>query len=264
VTIRESSVQIYRSAANAPEGAGRSTQASSVYEQMREDIVACRILPDEKMQMEALRAKYGVGLSPIREALNRLFTEGLVTQVDQKGFRAAPMSLAELEDVTLARRWIGMSALKASMEHGGADWEERILLAHHRWERGLKESSAEGHHSNKIHRLHSDFHLALLSACGSDWMLGFWVKAFDFAQRYQVMSIRSGFPSRRDPVKEHRDLMEAVLAHDLERSLALHDRHLEITASLVREIAASGSGLWTAMEGTDTRSSTAMNKISGE
>lgn len=221
--------------------AARSTHASSVYDQMREDIVACRILPGEKMQMERLRTTYGVGISPIREALNRLCSEGLVTQVDQKGFRAAQVSLPELEDVTKARRWIGAAALKASMENGDAEWEERVLLALHRWERGLKTGGVDFPHLIQMHRQHSAFHRALLSACGSEWMLGFWDTAFDFAQRYQVMSLRAGGCSTRDPVTEHRALMEATLERDFERALSLHDSHLELTLDLVREVTAQGN-----------------------
>lgn len=261
----EGSVLFNRNSAAGNGVVARSTQASSVFDQMREDIVACRIMPGEKMQMEALRTSYGVGLSPIREALNRLITEGLVTQEDQKGFRAAPVSLAELEDVTLARRWIGASALKASIENGDAAWEESVLLALHRWERGIRSSSPDDPRAISLHhRLHSDFHRALLGACGSEWMLGVWDTAFDFVQRYQVMSLRSGAPRGRDPIKEHRALMEATLERDLERALALHDNHLELTLILVREIAASGDAPWSNPAATDKPFAPKKKALTGE
>jgi len=223
------------------EGA-RQTHASALYDQLRTDIVSCRILPGEKLQMERLKLSYGVGASPIREALNRLVSEGLVTQIDQRGFRAAPVEPAELEDVTRARCWIGAAAFAESIRSGDTEWEERILLSFHRWERELKNSSGNAaEFTPRIHKLHGDFHRALLSACGSSWMLNFWDAAFDFSQRYQVISLRQGIKSERNPAIEHRGLMEAALDRDLERALDLHEKHLRLTAELVHRITKSAA-----------------------
>jgi len=76
------------------------TLASTVFEQLRRDIVSVQLAPGEKLRIEALRERYGVGGSPVREALNRLSAEGLVWQQDQKGFRVAPVSERELEELT--------------------------------------------------------------------------------------------------------------------------------------------------------------------
>jgi len=65
------------------------TLASSVYDRLRGDILSGSLPPGEKLRTEALRSRYEVGNSPIREALNRLSADGLVTREDQKGFRVA-------------------------------------------------------------------------------------------------------------------------------------------------------------------------------
>jgi DNA-binding GntR family transcriptional regulator len=214
----------------------KSTQASAVYERLRADIVSCVIMPGQKLQMEMLRERYSAGASPVREALNRLVTEGLVTQVDQKGFTAAPVSVDQVLDLTLARCWIGEQALRASLRQGDAEWEERVILAFHRWERALSASGGSRDEAfGKVQALHADFHRALLSACGSQWALNFWDVLFDSAQRYQVMSLRRSVERRSDPVAEHREIMEAALARDESKAVELHDQHMRLTAKIVME-----------------------------
>ena len=108
------------------------TLASSVYDRLRGDILTGILAPDEKLRTEALRVRYGVGNSPLREALNRLSVDGLVTRVDQKGFRVASASHAELEELVRTRCWLEEIALRESIAHGDAAWEERLLIAYHR------------------------------------------------------------------------------------------------------------------------------------
>ena len=82
------------------------TLASSVYDRLRGDILSGSLPPGEKLRTEALRARYEVGNSPIREALNRLSADGLVTREDQKGFRVAAASRADLEELVKTRCWL--------------------------------------------------------------------------------------------------------------------------------------------------------------
>jgi len=64
------------------------------------------VLPGEKLRIEVLRTRYDVGGTPLREAMNRLSTEGLVTQSEQRGFRVTPVSADELLELTRTRCWI--------------------------------------------------------------------------------------------------------------------------------------------------------------
>ncbi len=49
--------------------------------------------------MSLLTARYALGVGPLREALSQLVAERLVTVVNQKGYRVASMSEAELLDI---------------------------------------------------------------------------------------------------------------------------------------------------------------------
>src|SRR5204863_5384813 len=66
---------------------------------LRRDIVRGVFQPAERLKVEALVKFYGVGHSPIREAIILLSSSGLVVHEHQKGYRVAPVSLEDYDDV---------------------------------------------------------------------------------------------------------------------------------------------------------------------
>ena len=87
--------------------------------------------PGEKLKIDTLQRDHGLSSSPLREALNRLVTEGLVHTDERRGFWAAPVSVADLRDVTRLRLMLDCEALEESMRHGDHAWEARIVSALH-------------------------------------------------------------------------------------------------------------------------------------
>ena len=98
------------------------TLAEKAYEGLRHDIVTGALKPGQPLRMAQLSARYDMGFSPLREALNRLQAERLVTSVALKGFTVAPLSMAEMWDATNTRILIEGRALRLSIEAGGDEW----------------------------------------------------------------------------------------------------------------------------------------------
>ena len=66
------------------------TQSAQVWTRIRSDILVGDLLPGSRLRMEELRDRYGIGFSPLREALMRLEAEGLVLLRQNKGFQVLP------------------------------------------------------------------------------------------------------------------------------------------------------------------------------
>ena len=94
---------MHESNANLPRRFTSRTLGESIYERLRNDIIAGRLEPTAKLRIEELRETYETSASPLREALNRLAGEGFVTAEGQRGFYVAPISLKELDDITRLR-----------------------------------------------------------------------------------------------------------------------------------------------------------------
>jgi DNA-binding GntR family transcriptional regulator len=200
---------------------------------LRSDIIACRLMPNERLRVETLRERYGMGTSPIREALMRLEAEGLVELEQNKGFRVSEVSQENLLDLMRTRIEIETIALRWSLEKGGVDWEASLLSAFHRLSRQIKIDSANPDAiSEAWSKEHANFHSALVSACGSPTLLSIRSRLFEQADRYVALSIMSSSPLR-DDVTEHKQLMRAALNRELDKTLELNRMHINRTLDKV-------------------------------
>jgi DNA-binding GntR family transcriptional regulator len=211
------------------------TLASSVYERIREDILIGRLQPGEKLRIDTLRQRYTVGGSPIREALNRLSSEGLVLQHDQRGFGVLPASIEDLVELTRTRCQINEIMLRESLSHGDSKWEENVVLAHHRLSRTaryLKELPETPNPEWEKH--HSLFHSSLVAACGSRWLINFSEFLFDLGDRYRHL-VASFNRADRDSEAEHRMIFDAVIDRDVTAATHLLNVHITATCEQVRK-----------------------------
>ncbi len=224
-----------RKKSDACSAAPGETLASATYARLRRDIIQGEFPPGSKLRMRQLCDRYGIGFSPVREALNRLLRDGLVRQIDLRGFVAASLSGAELDELTKTRCWLNELALRQSIANGDAVWEEQVVLTHHRLSRTPLWIAAEDQAERSINPAweiaHRAFHTSLIGACGSSWLLGFCEQLFDVADRYRNLSQSPGLRRERQG-DEHRPIMEATIARDAERAVRLLNEHLRRTAEL--------------------------------
>ena len=197
---------------------------------LRQQILNGEVPPGEKLRVEALQREHAFSSSPIREALNRLVAEGLVTADDHRGFRAALMTSADLEDITRFRLIVEPAALSQSIANGTDEWEARVVAAFHRLER-IRQRIELGEipFNAEWTQRHKDFHTALISAARSPRLLSACSNYFDVSERYRRFEAMNRTQSR-DTTGEHRRLMETALARQAEMSVALLREHISLTA----------------------------------
>lgn len=209
------------------------TLTASALNRIRSDIIACRLLPNERLRLEALRERYGMGVSPLREALMRLEAEGLVQLEQNKGFRVSEVSRENLLDLMQTRIEIESIALRWSLEKGGVEWEANLLGAFHRLSRQTKIDPSNPETINEAwSREHAAFHAGLVSACDSRTLISIRGRLFEQAERYVSLSIMSNAPFR-DDVGEHKQLMRAALSRDVDKTVELNRLHISRTTDKV-------------------------------
>lgn len=209
------------------------TLATAIHARLRRDILRGVFRPGEKLRIERLCARYAIGATPLREALNRLLAEDLVAREEQRGFRVAPVSLADLAELTKTLCWITELGLRESIRHGDAAWEEAIVLAAHRLSR-LPREGAEGYSSfnPEWEERHRHFHGALIAACGSRWLIDFHGMLLDRNTRYRYLAFADA-AEPRDAAREHRAIERATLARDAEGAVTAALAHIRATADTV-------------------------------
>ncbi|HUB48288.1 MAG TPA: GntR family transcriptional regulator [Acetobacteraceae bacterium] len=215
------------------DGSGHGTLANSIHLRLRDDVLRGVFRPGEKLPIEALCARYGIGATPLREALNRLSAEELVIRSDQRGFRVAPISLGDLEELTRTLCWISEIGLREAIRNGDTAWEEQVVVAAHRLSR-VEREGAEGYSSfnPEWETLHRTYHLTLIGACGSRWLVDFYAMLMDRHTRYRYLAFADASVTR-DAEAEHRAITGFVLARDADRAIAAAEAHIRLTAQTV-------------------------------
>jgi DNA-binding GntR family transcriptional regulator len=218
----------------------RSSQAERAYERLRSEILHGDLMPGERLRANDLQDRFQLGLTPIREALMRLSTEGLVAAETHRGSRVTQTSLAEFADLMATRREIERLCLTKAIAHGDAGWEAEIVAAMHMLSRTPLPASQEDREAAALwESRHRRFHLALVAACGSDWLLRFWTTLADHSERYRKIRLlhhREAQAEVRDVASEHAAIMEAVIARDVGSACDLLDAHLRATQSSVARL----------------------------
>jgi GntR family carbon starvation induced transcriptional regulator len=208
------------------------TLASETYARLRREIIDTTLPSGARLRLRELCETYGVGLSPMREALSKLAAEGLVLQADQRGFTVAPLELGALEELTHARCWVNEIGVRQSIAKATGAWEEQLLLSHHRMSQLRRVSTSNPNIRMPEWALrHADFHRVLVSGCGSRWLVDFCDRLFDAAERYRYVARQAG-KSRRGVDDEHKAILEAALAHDSDLCVKRLNDHFWKTAEL--------------------------------
>jgi len=207
------------------------TLAEQAVELMQRDILAGSLLPGARLAVHDLAKRYGIGVTPLREALARLAGLGLVTANTQRGFRVAAVSRADLADITRARQAVEAAALRLSLLEGDAEWEAGIVAALHLLRRQASDAGP-GAATPALDAAHKRFHVALVAGCGSPRLLRAQSALYDEAYRYRRVMMRR-FETWEDFLRSHATLAELALAGDHVAAQAALMAHLESTLTYV-------------------------------
>lgn len=219
--------------------ARKQTKATKVLENIRHDIVSGCFLPGEKLQMDVLKERYGVGYSPLREALSRLVTNGLVQTEEQCGFCVAPLSLEELYDLYKIRIHIETLALELSMQHGDDHWEADVVACWHRYAKYLNPKMNEKFDPTEWDTLQKEFSTTLVKACQSPWLLKIRDILYDHASRYRFICMGSHYKNKKlllEFMKENENLVSAVLARDKIKAIKISQVSWETSVKIIAKV----------------------------
>lgn len=210
------------------------TIADQTYQHIRRDIISGALAPGTKLAMEMLSRRYKVGLSPLREALVKLTGDALAVAEGQRGFWVSQISLDELQDTMSARLLIETQALSLAIEKGGVEWERAVARSYE--ELSALEGELKQDDPATLARwegANRRFHEALVSACGSKWLIRLRNMLHHHSERYRMISLAQSV-IERDVHDEHEAIVEAVLARKTLRACRLTELHLQRTTEVVQ------------------------------
>ncbi|MHB1134696.1 MAG: GntR family transcriptional regulator [Chloroflexota bacterium] len=206
------------------------------YRAIRTMILDMRLLPGERLVLRELAERLQMSRTPVREALVRLSSEGLVETVPKRGMRVAvPTDVATREIYHVVAGLEGQAA-KLAAETAAPDVVRQLEEAAAALERVAAEGDLAG-----WPEADQAFHDLLLEAAGNGHMRDLMRRFDGHMQRIRMATVYQGRMPYQS-VCDHRALTEAIKAGDGEQARAIHlvhrDRALAEHERIVQDMVA--------------------------
>jgi len=195
-----------------------------ILDELRRVILDGDAPPGTVIPVDEVAELFGVSRIPVRESLKTLTGEGLVQHRPRSGYTVAQLTLAELHEIYLLRGVLEQAAL-ASAVPAATPADDRLV------QQAYDDLCAAQltHDHRGYHRESRRFHLALLAPARSRRLMRMLESAWNLTEPVRPMA-QIPNTDRAALHEEHRDMLDAFVARDSERLLAvsaLHHRHLE-------------------------------------
>lgn len=186
--------------------------AMQVYETIKDEIITCVLQPGQQIAQPQLAERYQTGITPIREALQKLAKEGLVQSIPRFGYIVSPITIEDVGEIYELRSVLEaaaarLAAIRATQEQIDALAE----LADYTY-------IYKEHHSYSNFLSHNrEFHQAVAQASGNKRLADAISQLLDELTRvfHLGLDIKDSAEEMRD---EHKQLVTALQKHDPEGS----------------------------------------------
>ena len=213
----------------------RQNTASQILDKLTNDILQGVYLPNDKLQIKALKDRYNVGTSPLREALSQLIAKDLVVSENQRGFYVSDISTNDLTDIYQARAKIEGLCLEMAIHQGDDFWESNIIAASHRL---AKYTKSENIDMDEWQNRHVSFHEALVSGCNSPRLFQIRQSLYEKSTRYRNLWLKENVTNSETlqiNQNEHVALMVLALERDTKAAQKLIEAHIMTPVEIIKK-----------------------------
>jgi DNA-binding GntR family transcriptional regulator len=205
----------------------RLTLTEDVYEAVKSLIMDHRIAPGERVTIDALARQLAVSPTPVREALARLESDGLVSKRAMAGYSTTPLlRRAEFEELFEMRLLLeGAAAARAAARRADgtlSDADAAVIAAEADLPDRLTGSGYAGH--SAFTAQDALFHERVAAACGNTMLHAAIVRLHAHLHLHRLHFPAAHLGTSAD---EHRRIVDAVDAGDPDAAGAAMRGHLE-------------------------------------
>lgn len=197
-----------------------SLLSEKVYRKLRDAINDGYLKPHGHLVQNDLASRLGVSRTPVREALFRLWHEGLVRSTSGRGFVVEDVTWHDVEEVYVVRRALELQAVALLP----AEYPSQHLLTLRRLHETIARPDVD---PAEYYELNRQFHRAVIEPANNDLLKRMLDEIWDLPVSHRIFRryTLSGVSVPR-MIEEHLAILEAAGAND--RSLLAHlvDRHL--------------------------------------
>lgn len=224
-------------------GGPSALRGEDAYGRIRRDVLSCRFMPGATLTESQLMEHYGLGKSSCRVALVRLVHEGFMRAMPRQGYRVAPITLRDVEEVFALR--VQLEPLAARLACGRVD----VALLR-RLEAACRVPCPERELSDQIDCFldaNREFHLAIAQASGNVRLHHTLANLMDEMSR--LVALGFGVQGTKPEIRhDHNSMIDAFERGDDRRAETIARRHIETFRDMTMEkvyasLSSSGTSL---------------------
>jgi DNA-binding GntR family transcriptional regulator len=190
------------------------------YQAIRDAIFSGEFESGTRLNQDDLARRLGVSRAPIRDALNRLESEGLVQTLSRAGgVVVADATEQQMANIYELRAILDTACTRLACERISGDDLKRLQEIVDETERVTAAQDLQG-----IVQGHAEFHYLIYTACGNPELTKVARNLWDRSYRYRVLALSNGENARRG-LAQHRAILAALQARDASQAVVLAEQH---------------------------------------
>lgn len=203
--------------------------SEKAYETIKAEIITCALRPGQQIAQRQLADQYQVGMTPVREALQRLAQEGFVQPIPRFGYVVSPVTFSDVHEIYELRSIAESAAVRLAAVRGSQEQLESISeAAGFTYTYGRRESYREFLERNAA------FHRAIAAAAGNQRLVDLISRLLDELTRvfHLGLDLRDSAGEMRD---EHVTVARALCDRDPDRAEQIVRSQIERSQQRVLE-----------------------------
>ncbi|WP_179949868.1 GntR family transcriptional regulator [Burkholderia sp. MSMB1072] len=195
------------------EGGGRRHGGRYVYEELRKQILTLKLKPGVQLDEISLAAQFGLSRSPVRDAIARLSSEGLVTILPNRTTLVTPFEIEEFPKYISALDLIQRAVTRlAATQRTDAD------LAKIRKADDVYMEAVAGGDFQAMSETNKALHMVIAHAANNPYFVGYYERLLGEGQR--LLHLHFDFtvssPTAAKLGRDHDELIDAIARRDAE------------------------------------------------
>jgi DNA-binding GntR family transcriptional regulator len=192
----------------------------TAYRKLRDRLVTFAVKPGARLNETEVAQELTMSRAPVREALNRLVADGLVSFEPGRGFFCRRLSVSETADLYAVRLDLETGALRTFLQTGSEDALKAFVA---QWRAALPD--AEHMEIETLVDADEAFHIDLASMAGNLSRVKFLSNINDRIRFVRRINLEA--PDRKaQALSEHARVLDAVADRDADRAVAILSDHL--------------------------------------
>jgi DNA-binding GntR family transcriptional regulator len=189
-----------------------------IYDQIRQKIINCEYAPSTMLSEAWLMEDLGVSHTPLRDALNKLDQENLVTIMPKKGIMTASLNLKDIMDVYHVRLLLEPHIIR----NWGMDIPRSALIS-------FRDSAASymGNESrDQRNQLDDQLHRTIINSCPNTYLLQISRQLYDQNQRIRIFVGQLALRMEIN-IASHLEIVNYMLASEFDQAAQSMSNHIE-------------------------------------